>query len=96
MWLIPFCHQWILKSFSCSVKLFINHNGGTVEIRFNFQDQEVAREFKWGIVSSIPHKTSRFLRDLHHFVEKNLLAFCFLAYASRHITLFSTQNVVSL
>lgn len=75
MWLIPFCHQWILKIFSCSVKLFINHNGGTVEIRFNFQDQEVAREFKWGIVSSIPHKTSRFLRDLHHFVEKNLLAF---------------------
>lgn len=51
MWLIPFCHQWILKIFSRSVKLFVNHNGGTVEISFNFQGQEVSREFKWGIVS---------------------------------------------
>lgn len=51
MWLIPFCHQWILKIFSRSVKLFVNHNGGTVKISSYFQGQEVTREFKWGIVS---------------------------------------------
>lgn len=51
MWLIPFCHQWILKVFSRSVKIFVNHNGGTVKISSVFQGQEVSREFKWGIVS---------------------------------------------
>lgn len=51
MWLIPFCHQWILKIFGRSVKLFVNHNGGTVKTSFNFQGQEVTREFKWVIVS---------------------------------------------
>lgn len=51
MQLIPFCHQWILKISSHSFKLFVNHNGGIVKISFNFQGQEVSREFKWGIVS---------------------------------------------
>lgn len=50
MRLIPFCHQWILKIFSRSDKLFVNHKGSTVKIRFNFQGQEVSGEFKWGIV----------------------------------------------
>lgn len=51
MQLIPPCHQWILKIFSCSVKLLVNHNGGTVKIGFDFQGQEVSREFNRGIVS---------------------------------------------
>lgn len=45
MWLIPFCQRWILKIFSCPIKLFVNHNGATVQICFNFQGQEVSREF---------------------------------------------------
>lgn len=51
MQLIPLCHQWILKIFSCSVKLLVNHNGGTVKIGFDFQGQEVSGEFNQGIVS---------------------------------------------
>lgn len=71
MRLIPFCHQWILKISSRSVKLFVNHNGGTVEISFNFQGQEVSREFKWGIVSwQSLIRPQCFLKDLHPSVEK--------------------------
>lgn len=52
-----------IKVFSCYVKLFVNHNGGTVKIRFNFKGQEVIGEFK-------SHPGSCFLRDLHDFVER--------------------------
>lgn len=50
MQLIPFCQQWILKIFSRSDKLFVNHNGRPVKISFNFLGQEVTGQFKWGIV----------------------------------------------
>lgn len=51
MWLIPSCHQWILKIFSHSVKLFVNHNGGTVQISSYFLGHGVTGEFKCGLVS---------------------------------------------
>lgn len=51
MWLIPSCHQWILKIFSHSVKWFVNHNGGTVKISSYFLGWEESRQFKSGVVS---------------------------------------------
>lgn len=68
MWSMPFCHQWILRIFSCFVKLFVNHNGGTVNISSYFHGQEVIRQWVLCLIL-IPHKTLRFLKDLCHSLE---------------------------
>lgn len=87
MRLIPFCHQWILKIVSRSVKLFV------ITMVALLESALISRGKKWpgslsGVLSHIS-KTSRFLKASHHSVEKTpSITSCLISLISEGVILF--------